>query len=65
MYSGKPDHLIDRRVKVVFTSEWEVPVGHYRLDGYDDQGLWLTRADGFQRYMQRTMISSVEDANDG
>lgn len=65
MYGEKPMHLVDHRVKVTFNEMWAVPVGHYRLDGFDRFGLWLTRADGFQRYIQRTMIEKVEDANDG
>lgn len=65
MYGEKPDHLVDRRVKVTFGPGWPVSVGRYRLDGYDQFGLWLTRSDGFQRYIQRTVILKVEDANDG
>lgn len=49
-----------QQVKVTFKPSWPVPVGYYRLDGFDDAGIWVTHADGHQRHILFYDVEGVE-----
>jgi hypothetical protein len=49
------------QVKVVFNPEtWPIHSAIYTYNGRDDEGYWLTRSDGWQRYLLRVDVQHLE-----
>lgn len=53
--------LIGTSVRVYFSGLW-APFNHadYTLDGFDDNGVWITSGYGNQRYLTFPFIDRIE-----
>lgn len=59
------ESLVGKRVLVEFdTNRWPIHKATYIFEGQDQDGYWLRRKDGTQRYFLRADIASISLAMD-
>lgn len=59
-------HLIGKKVRVEFDypKSWPVRYGRYEYQGFDDNGHWVVRPDGAQRYILNSDIVDIKEVDD-
>jgi hypothetical protein len=57
--------LVGKKVRVTFNTEhWPVRYGRYTYQGYDSEGHWVVREDGFQRYLPNRLVVAIDPVDD-